>query len=267
MRCDEAQELITGLADGELTADEQSAIEVHLRECGRCAAAHAVEVELKKQTRASVDGLNAPRDLQQRLSTLVQYATTQSPTQRSVHWWHTTRWRVAFAAAILVLGILPLLYYGRAPENLVAPTVFDTYRRVLANEVTLVRSENGGDLVTQLAGAVGGKFKPMGYDLTMLKVKPNQGAIVTMAARPIQVVVYRGDGPEVLCFTFIGIEEDAPREAKLFFDPEKKMNFHMFSQDGVNAVLHREGGVICILVSKAPMEDLLNVARAKAKHA
>lgn len=267
MTCDEAQELITGLADGELTADERSAIEVHLNECRNCQAAYEVEVGLKKQTRAVSADLNAPRDLQQRLSTLVQYATTQGSTQAPVHWWHTARWRVAFAAAILVLGILPFLYYGQAPENLVAPTVFDTYRRVVANQVTFVRSESADDIAKQLASAVGGKFRPMGYDLTMLKVKPGQGAIVTMAARPIQVVVYRGDGPEVLCFTFPGNEADAPREAKLFFDPEKKMNFHMFSQDGVNAVLHREGGIICILVGKVSMEELLNVARAKARHA
>lgn len=267
MRCDEAQELITGLADGELTADERSAIETHLNECRNCAAARDLEVELKIQTRAAVEGITAPRDLQQRLANLVQYATTQAPTKSPAHWWSTTSWRVAFATAAIVLGILPFLYYGRAPENPVAPTVFDTHRRVLANQVSYVQAQDGDDVVNLLVRAVGGKFKPMGYDLTMLKVKPAKGAVVTMDTRPIQVVVYRGEGPEVLCFTFAGSEEDAPREAKLFFDPEKKMNFHMFSQEGVNAVLHREGGVICILVSKLPMEELLNVARAKAQHA
>lgn len=267
MRCDEAQELITGLADGELTADERGAIEAHLHECRNCEAALSLEVELKKQTRAVVEGVTAPRDLQQRLSNLVQYATTQPPTKPPVHWWNTTSWRVAFATVAIVLGILPFLYYGQGPENLVAPTVFETHRKVLANQVTYVQAQDSDEAVQQLVRAVGGKFKPMGYDLTMLKVKPAKGAVVTMATRPIQVVVYSGEGLEVLCFTFAGSEEDAPREAKLFFDPEKKMNFHMFSQDGVNAVLHREGGVICILASKLPMEELLNVARAKARHA
>lgn len=267
MKCDEAQELITGLADGELTAAESDVLAMHLHECRNCEAARNLEVELKKQTHAVAEGTTAPRDLQQRLSTLVQYATTQGTTQPSIHWWNTTRWRAAFAAVMLVLGVLPFLYYGQAPDNPVAPTVFDTHRKILANQLTFVQAQDGDEAVKQLVRAVSGKFKPMGYDLSMLKVKPTKGAIVTMATRPIQVVVYIGEGPEVLCFTFLGYEGDAPREAKLFFDPEKQINFHMFSEEGVNAVLHREGDVICILASKLPMEELLNVARAKARHA
>ncbi|MBM4261938.1 MAG: hypothetical protein FJ145_10970 [Deltaproteobacteria bacterium] len=267
MRCDEAQELITALADGELAAAEETELANHLRECRNCETARAIEFRLKEQTRSAAEGLTAPRDLQQRLSALVQYATTQTATQPPVHWWNSTRWRVAFATAAVVLGILPFLYYGPKQENLVAPTVMNTYRKALGNQIAFVQAQDGDEVVKQLVQAVGGKFKPMGYDLTMLKLKPARGAIVTMATRPIQVVVYSGEGPEILCFTFLGDEHDAPREANLFFDPEKKMNFHMFSQDGVNAVLHREGGVICIFASKRPMEELLNVARAKARHA
>jgi len=40
---------------------------------------------------------------------------------------------------------------------------------------------------------------------------------------------------------------------------------HAFSSGGVNAVLHREGEVICILASEMPMEELLALAKAKAK--
>ena len=35
-------------------------------------------------------------------------------------------------------------------------------------------------------------------------------------------------------------------------------------QGGMNAVLHREGDVICILASEMPMEELLALARSKA---
>ena len=43
------------------------------------------------------------------------------------------------------------------------------------------------------------------------------------------------------------------------------MNFYAFSYDRVNAVLHREGDVICILAAEMPMEKLLALAKSKAK--
>jgi hypothetical protein len=43
------------------------------------------------------------------------------------------------------------------------------------------------------------------------------------------------------------------------------MNFYAFSRGGVNAVLHREGEIICILASAMPMDELLALAKSKAK--
>jgi hypothetical protein len=44
------------------------------------------------------------------------------------------------------------------------------------------------------------------------------------------------------------------------------MNFYAFSRAGINAVLHREGDVICILASEMPMDELLALAREKSRH-
>ncbi len=43
------------------------------------------------------------------------------------------------------------------------------------------------------------------------------------------------------------------------------MNFYTFSRGRVNAVLHREGEIICILASELPMDELLALAKLKAK--
>ena len=72
-------------------------------------------------------------------------------------------------------------------------------------------------------------------------------------------------GGTLFCYTFLGSEEDAPANAARFFDSDKKMNFYAFSQGRVNAVFHREGEVVCILVSEMAMEDLLALARSKAR--
>ena len=68
-----------------------------------------------------------------------------------------------------------------------------------------------------------------------------------------------------MCYTFLGSEGDAPANAARFFDQDKKMNFYAFSRAGINAVLHREGDVICILASEMPMDELLALAREKSR--
>ena len=45
----------------------------------------------------------------------------------------------------------------------------------------------------------------------------------------------------------------------------KKLTFYAFSRGSVNAVLHREGDLICILASEMPMDGLLALAKSKAK--
>jgi hypothetical protein len=43
------------------------------------------------------------------------------------------------------------------------------------------------------------------------------------------------------------------------------MTFFAFSRGRVNAVLHREGDVICILAAEMPMEELLALTKSKAR--
>ena len=106
----------------------------------------------------------------------------------------------------------------------------------------------------------------MGYDLSMMKLKPVAGTVQTFGGRKVLVALYQGDGGSLICYTFLGAENDAPREAQPFFDPDKKMTFYTYSLGGTNAVLHREGRLICILVSGMPLQDLLALARSKATH-
>jgi hypothetical protein len=105
----------------------------------------------------------------------------------------------------------------------------------------------------------------MGYDLEAMKLHPVAGAVHEVNGRKLLVAVYRGEGGSLLCYTFLGSEADAPPHAARFFDPDMKMNFYAFSQAGINAILHREGDVICILAAEMPMDELLALVRSKAR--
>jgi len=267
MNCAEAQELITGFVDNELSVEERGGLELHLRECDACRAARAIEADLRKLTRRAAGALNASPDLKQNLSTLLDHASRRTPRQASLHWWNSARWQFAFVAAVLVLIVLPFLYFGREPEKSLAPEFFEIHRKALGGQMVFIEAKGSEDLVRRLEQATDGRFRPMGYDLSMLKLQPARGAVSEIGGRKVLVVVYRGEGQELTCLTFLGTDQDAPRAANLFFDPEKKINFHTFSDQGLNAVLHNENGVICVLISALPMQELLEAARAKARHA
>ena len=111
-----------------------------------------------------------------------------------------------------------------------------------------------------------GKFGPLGYDFSLLGVKPIGGTVQEVKGRQILVAVFRGNGLSIICFTFLGTEEDAPKEATVFFDPETTIRFYSFSRDGIQAVLHREGNIICMLTSNMPPEDLLSLVRSQSPH-
>ena len=104
----------------------------------------------------------------------------------------------------------------------------------------------------------------MGYDLSMVNLKPVAGTAQTFDGRRVLVALYQGEGGALTCYTFLGTENDAPPGAQTFVDADKNMTFYSYSVGRINAVLHREGTLICILVSAMPMPDLLALARSKA---
>jgi len=98
-----------------------------------------------------------------------------------------------------------------------------------------------------------------------MHVQPVGGAVQEINGRKILITVYTGNNMSVTCFTFLGTEEDAPKDTTTSFDTAKKIKFYAFSKDGLNAVFHREGDIICILVSNMPAQELLDVARGSSR--
>lgn len=268
MNCEEAKELITALIDNELSGLERSSLEGHLKECPRCQTAYQDEMALKRDIRRAGTTLSAPAALRQRILSDQRLLPERS---RKTERWAWLVWparlasRPAFVAALLVLVIVPALYLMRPAPQPISLTALDTHDRILRGDISLIRAQSQEELRARLHRSVGERFAPMGYDLSMVNLRPVAGVVQDVKGRKILVTVYNGGGLTLTCYTFLGSEKDSPASAALFFDPEKKINFYTFSRNGVNGVLHREGSVICILVSKMPMQDLLDLARSKAR--
>ena len=269
MTCEEAKELITALVDQELLDSERPSLGGHLKECARCRTALEEERALKQATRAVGMSIHAPDELRDRILSDPRIFPGRQPARRwQDHIWpmpRILRPALAVAVVLILIAALPIFYWLQQRSSPIALAAVETYDLFLRKELPVQRMEKPKEVVAQLTSAVGGRFHPMGYDLAAMNLTAVAGLVREIQGRKVLVAIYQGQGGSLFCYTFLGSEEDAPANAARFFDADKKMTFYAFSRGKVNAVLHREGELICILVSSMPMEELLALAQSKAR--
>jgi anti-sigma factor RsiW len=266
MTCEQAQEWITALVDRELLDAERSPLEAHLQECSSCRMAVEQERILKETIRGRAERMSAPRALRDRILTDRRvFPDTTAPLWRGRTRLMTRLARPGLAAALLLAIALPAFFLFQVDREPVAAAALESYDLFRKGALSVRRTANPEEIVEQLTRAVGGHFHPMGYDFTAMQMRPVAGLVREIQGRKILVAIYEGSGGTLFCYTFSGSEEDAPPDSAKFIDPVKKINFYAFSRTGVNAVFHREGEIICVLASEMPMDQLLALARSKAK--
>jgi hypothetical protein len=174
--------------------------------------------------------------------------------------------RPAFASALLVILLISIFLLMQRPSQPISLTGLQIRAKIDEGEISLQEATNTDELHDWLRRAVDGKFGPLGYDFSPLGVKPIGGTVREVEGRQILIAVFRGNGLSITCFTFLGTEEDAPKNATVFFDPETRIRFYSFSRNGINAVLHREDNIICMLTSNMPPQELLSLVRSSSPH-
>jgi anti-sigma factor RsiW len=269
MKCEEAEELISALADNELSDRERSTIEGHLRGCPRCQRAYEWYRSLNSEIRTVSASVVAPIDLTQRIlsdqRTMPKEAESSNAGSALIFRLQPFR-RPAFASALLVMLLFSIFFLMQRPGQPISLTALQIREKIDEGEISLQEAPNTDKLHDWLRRAVDGKFGPLGYDFSPLGVKPIGGTVREVEGRQILVAVFRGNGLSITCFTFLGTEEDAPKNATVFFDPKTRIKFYSFSRNGINAVLHREDNTICILTSNMPAEELLSQVRSSSPH-
>jgi anti-sigma factor RsiW len=269
MKCEEAEELISALADDQLSDRERSSIEGHLRECPRCQRAYEWHRSLNSEIRMVSASMVAPIDLRQRIlsdqRTMPKEAESSNAGSMLIVRFQPFL-RPAFASALLVILLISIFLLMQRPSQPISLTALQIRAKIDEGKISLQEATNTDELHDWLRRAVDGKFGPLGYDFSPLGVKPIGGTVREVKGRQILVAVFRGNELSITCFTFLGTEEDAPKNATVFFDPETRIRFYSFSRNGINAVLHREDNTICMLTSNMPPEDLLSLVRSSSPH-
>ncbi|MGH7887889.1 MAG: anti-sigma factor family protein [Candidatus Binatia bacterium] len=267
MTCEEAEELITGLVDGQLREAERVSLESHFKACTKCRFLYAQEQNLKSALLSAGGELRASPELREALLNDPRIYGKTAPSAKS--WFKPAAWknpvlRPAFALTLLFLIAIPSWWLMQRRTVPVSIAAVQSYYRLSEGQALTVKTKDLSELTSALSRTVNGRFRPMGYDFGMMRIEPIGGSVQNFAGRHVLVVRYLGADQSIICYTLLGTEADAPASAAIFHDAEKRLDFYAFSVGNVNAVLHRENDVICILASEMAMTELLNLARAKA---
>ena len=267
MTCKEAEELISALADNELSEQERSSTEGHLKGCPRCQRAYELHQSLNSEIRTVSASVVAPIDLRQRIVSdqRTMPKEDESNSRGNLILRLQPFLRPAFASLLVIL-LFSIIFLMQRPSQPISLAALQIRAKIDEGDIPLQKATNTDELHDWLRRAVDGKFGPLGYDFSSLGVKPIGGTVQEVNGRQILVAVFRGNGLSITCLTFLGAEEDAPKNATVFFDPETKIRFYSFSRNGINAVLHREDNTICMLTSNMPPEELLSLARSQSPH-
>lgn len=267
MKCEEAQELITGLVDGELSTQESALITTHFGECAECPKSYSREHTLKRLLKNAAMSIHAPSELRGKI---LRERRRQARGARLSELWEVlqpVRAVAVQAALLVVLLAVPFLtarYWRASPHFPIIPGMFQSYRQITGGEIIPTKMNDLAELKDQLTQLVDGQFAPMAYDFSTMNIRLVGGMVQEIANRKVLVAVYQGNDLTIVCYTFLGSEGDAPEIAEMLFDAEKGMSFYQFFYTQTNAVMHREGTINCVLMSQIPMPDLLKLARAKA---
>jgi mycothiol system anti-sigma-R factor len=262
MNCEEARELITALIDNEVSDLERSLIEDHLQDCSSCLRAYEQERALKKEIHRIGLSIGAPAELKRKI--LADHGT-QPIERKSLIGWSKIALnfclfqRPALGLALVFIILLPVIYLLQPRSQAISLAALGIQEKIAGGEISLRKPASQNELRDWQTRAVDGRFAPMEYDFPSFHVVG--GTVEEINGRKVLVSVYAGDHNSITCFTFLGTEQDSPRDATRFFDEEKDATFYTFARNGYNAVLHREGDVICLLASKLPLNDLLAMAR------
>jgi len=236
MKCEEAEELISALADNELSDRERSSIEGHLRDCPRCRRAYEWHQSLNSEIHTVSASVVAPIDLRQRIlsdqHTMPKEAESSNGGSKLILRLQPFL-RPAFASALLVILLISIFFLMQRPSQPISLTALQIPAKIDEGEISLQEATNTDELHDWLRHAVDGKFGPLGYDFSPLGVKPIGGTVREVKGRQILVAVFKGNGLSITCFTFLGTEEDAPKNATVFFDPETRIRFYSFSRNGI----------------------------------
>lgn len=173
--------------------------------------------------------------------------------------WRRRTWIVAaLAAAALVLVFVRTRDSATLPE-----LVAGDFRAFDAGTAPLAIESADPKVVEAWFARNGAPFVTRVIDLGMMQYRLVGGSVHRLGAHTSALFAYRGPGDLALvCQMYEGRTADLPPTADL--REHDGIAFHVYRVQNLTLVFWQEGDVVCVLASSIPLEEVVQLAFAKA---
>ena len=210
MNCEQATELISGYLDGELDAVTNQEIELHLRDCDKCAQAYELQRDLVRAVESSAPYFRAPAELRQSIQSSLraqinrqplgnvsdeEHARVFSRTSERPPMVFTPQWSwlalaaVIIAAAIVAVNVVPRWRSNSGDQFLATQLIASHVRSLMASHLTDVASSDQHTVKPWLDTKL--DFAPPVFDLTNDGFPLIGGRLDYIENRPVAALVYQ----------------------------------------------------------------------------
>jgi anti-sigma factor RsiW len=247
--------------DGRLDAAGQAEVRAHLDDCRQCRGQLEALRWVRDVALKQLPDQEVPATLAGRIAAALDADDERTrPVARSVR---ARRWRKwVGAGALLAAAALALVLLSSPGPNL-TDTVARDFEEYSSGRLDLdLRSSDPAAVETMFAEG-GIDFPTRVFDLGMMQYRLIGGRLHRLRDRPSALFAYRGPGGrDVVCQMYQGRLADLP-------PPEERREhngiwFQVYRVGALALVFWQEGEVVCVLVSDASPEAVIQLAFAKA---
>jgi anti-sigma factor RsiW len=244
---DEIQDLL----DGRLEKPVAAEVEAHLARCARCSAERRAIESVRGSLRAlPVDPL--PGDALEAVRRSL--ATDTGESRRS--------FLLAAVAAVLA-GVAAALGFRFWSKRDLVEAVAADLERYDSGELALASHIEDPPALEQWFVETGIDFRTRVFDLGMMGYRVRGGSRHRLASRDSALFVYESEGgAALLCQMFRGRMDELPPSSETRYNDG--IPFAVHRRGATTLVFWPEGEVLCVLASRAPAEDVIQLAIAKA---
>lgn len=248
-------EELQDLLDGRLDESRRMEVEAHVANCTRCRreldALRWVKSEVSKQAVV----VEPPAELRSRI-----HAALATPPRASR--WNTMPRRAWIASVIAAVALLTV--FLRSHKSLPLPSLVASDFSAYQTGTLRLDYESADPKAVEAHFARSGvRFSTHVYDLGMMNYRLVGGRVHRLDGRTSALFAYRGPGDSSLvCQMYEGSATELPPTDDV--REHNRFTFYVYRSGKVTTVFWQEDGVMCVLSSDAPLEDVVQLAFAKA---
>ncbi len=247
---------IQDLLDGRLLSARRAEIEAHVADCARCRETLAT-LSWARQAAARLPVHEPPPELlKQVVHALDREARPAPRAPRSLR-------RVGWVLGLGTAAAVAILFFVRRRPADLPGAVAHAYAAYASTALQLDTATGDGPVLQAFFARHGIPFATRVFNLDMMGYRLVGGRTHVLGHRPSALFVYQdASGRALLCQMFEGTLAQVPAggEAR----EHNGIAFRVYRSGALTLVFWQEGAVVCVLVSDAPTEEVLQLAYAKA---